>query len=535
MDGVVLGMAHRGRLNVLANIVGKSYDQIFREFEGYVDPNSVQGSGDVKYHLGATGKYVSPSRQGRHASSWPPTPATSRPSTRSCSAWCGPARTRSNRRLSYPVLPLLIHGDAAFAGQGVVAECLAMSEISGYRVGGTVHLVINNQIGFTTAPEYARSSQYATDVAKMIQAPIFHVNGDDPEACVRVAPARLRVPPDVPQGRRHRHGLLPPPRPQRGRRPQLHAAPDVQGDRRPPQRPQALHRGARARGDITLDEAEAALADFQQRLQVALDETRRPSHRRSRRPGRRRPWACCPTSRPAWNGRRWTASSTTSPQYPADFTAHPKLVRQFDARAKLYHEEGEVEWATAEALAFGSLLLEGTDVRLAGEDTRRGTFSQRHAGLVDYDNGKTWMPLADLPGKQAQFWVYDSLLSEYAAVGFEYGYSVANKEALVLWEAQFGDFVNGAQVVIDQYLVAAEDKWGQTSGLVLLLPHGYEGQGPEHSLGAHRALPHAVGRGQHPGRATPPPRPSTSTCSAGRCCATSASRWWSSRRSSRCA
>ena len=290
LDGVVLGMAHRGRLNVLANIVGKSYDQIFREFEGYVDPTSVQGSGDVKYHLGAIGQVREPERAPTSRSSWPPTRATSRPSTRSCSAWCGPARTRSSRRARIPVLPILIHGDAAFAGQGVVAECLAMSDISGLpRRRHDPPRSSTTRSASPPSPEFARSSLYCTDVAKMVQAPIFHVNGDDPEACVRVAAAGLRVPPDVPQGRRHRHGLLPAPRPQRGRRPELHAAADVQGHRRAAQRAQALRRGARASAATSpLDEAEAALADFQHRLQVALDETRAAARRRrSRRPGRR--------------------------------------------------------------------------------------------------------------------------------------------------------------------------------------------------------------------------------------------------------
>jgi 2-oxoglutarate dehydrogenase E1 component len=479
LDSCVIGMAHRGRLNVLSNIIGKSYDAIFREFEGHVDPSSVQGSGDVKYHLGASGKYVAPSGADimLELAANPSHLETVGPIVE------GMVRARQDQvdpPGSYPVLPIQIHGDAAFAGQGVVAETLAMSDITGYRVGGTVHLIINNQIGFTTAPEFARSSLYCSDVAKTVQAPIFHVNGDDPEACVRVARMafeyRQRFHKDVVIDmwcyRLHGHN---------------------EGD--DPSYTQPLmykaigeHRSVRKlyvealvkRGDITLDEAEQALADFQGKLQVALDETRAAATEpvkvaRPPKPVGVLPHIATGVARATLDGifEHLTA-------YPDGFEIHPKLGRQFDSRAKLY-EQGEVEWATAEALAYGSLLLEGHSVRLAGEDTRRGTFSQRHAALVDYATGKPWIPLSDLPDASGKFWVYDSLLSEYAALGFEYGYAHSNPEALVLWEAQFGDFINCAQVIIDQYLVAAEDKWGQRNGLVLLLPHGYEGQGPEHS------------------------------------------------------
>ncbi len=480
LDGAVLGMSHRGRLNVLANIVGKSYDQIFREFEGYVDPTSVQGSGDVKYHLGATGKYVS--RAGAdikvELAANPSHLETVDPIV------LGMVRARQDqidRAGTYSVLPLLLHGDAAFAGQGVVAECLNMSDITGYRVGGTVHVVINNQLGFTTAPEYARSSIYATDVAKMIQAPIFHVNGDDPEACVRVARLaydyRQRFHKDVVIDlvcyRRYGHNEGDDPS---YTQPLMYRAID---DHRSVRKlfTEALVR----RGDITLEQAEAALDDFQHRLQVALDETRSAAPAPVRAPRAPAPAGVLPHVATGVERATLDRIFEHLTTYPEGFTPHPKLARQFDARSKLYHEQGEVEWATAELLAFGSLVLEGTPVRLAGEDTRRGTFSQRHAALVDFDNAANWVPLATLDPTQAKFWIYDSLLSEYAALGFEYGYSVANKDALVVWEAQFGDFMNGAQVVIDQYLVAAEDKWDQTSGLVMLLPHGYEGQGPEHS------------------------------------------------------
>ena len=480
LDGSVIGMAHRGRLNVLANIVGKSYDQIFREFEGYVDPTSVQGSGDVKYHLGAVGKYVSPSGADIKVelAANPSHLETVDPIV------LGMVRAKQDQidpPGSYPWLSVLIHGDAAFAGQGVVAECLAMSDIVGYRVGGTIHLIINNQIGFTTSPQFARSSPYCTDMAKMLQSPIFHVNGDDPEACVRVAALafeyRQRFHKDVVidmvcyrrQG--HNEGDDP-----SYTQPLMYKA---IGERRSVRKlfVEALVK----RGELTLDEAEETLADFHRRLQVALDETRQsaPAPTRAAKPPA--PQGVLPHVVTGVDRAVLDEVFDHLTAYPPGFTPHPKLVKQFETRAKLYHEGGEVEWATAEALAFGSLVLEGTDIRLAGEDSRRGTFSQRHATLIDYETERAWTPLNDLPGATGKFRVYDSLLSEYAAVGYEYGYSVANKDALVLWEAQFGDFVNGAQIIIDQYLVAAEDKWGQTSGLVLLLPHGFEGQGPEHS------------------------------------------------------
>ncbi|MDP9388919.1 MAG: multifunctional oxoglutarate decarboxylase/oxoglutarate dehydrogenase thiamine pyrophosphate-binding subunit/dihydrolipoyllysine-residue succinyltransferase subunit, partial [Actinomycetota bacterium] len=477
----VLGMAHRGRLNVLANIVGKSYRELFREFEGDIDPDTVQGSGDVKYHKGATGKFVGLS--GRDI----PVTLASNPSHLEAvdPVVEGMVRAKQDlldRGVDYPVLSLLIHGDAAFAGQGVVAETLNLSALRGYRTGGTVHLVINNQLGFTTSPESARSSVYATDVAKMVQAPIFHVNGDDPEACVRVARLAFAfrqafnkdIVIDMVCYRRFGHNEADEPS---YTQPQMYER--IQNRRSV----RKLYTEALVkRGDITMEEAERALEDFSARLQAALDETR------SSAPPRptvlvNAPRAVVHPSPPTGVARDVldrVAGALHS--VPEGFAAHPKLARQLEARARLY-AGGEVDWALGEALAFGSLLLEGADVRLSGQDTRRGTFSHRHAVLVDYGNGAEHVPLASLapPGHQGRFFVYDSLLSEYAALGFEYGYSVVHKDALVAWEAQFGDFANAAQVIIDQFVVAAEDKWGQTSGLVMLLPHGYEGQGPEHS------------------------------------------------------
>ena len=381
----------------------------------------------------------------------------------------------------YPVMPLLIHGDAAFAGQGVVAETFNLSLIRGYRVGGTIHLVINNQLGFTTTPDAARSTQYSTDVAKMVGAPIFHVNGDDPEACVRAARLafayRQRFNKDAVIDmicyRRHGHNEGDDPSytlPEMYRR--INAKPTVRTQYR-----ESLLK----RGDISAEDADASLAEFRDQLQAALDETRdaAPGHNiRARRPPE--PMGVMPHVRTAIDSvtveRIYEALNTV----PEGFTVHPKLARQFEQRNKVFRS-GEFDWGVGEAMAFGSLLMEGTPVRLSGQDSRRGTFSHRHSTLVDYVTGDEYVPLSTVCAREADLWIYDSLLSEYAALGFEYGYAVAKPEALVMWEAQFGDFANGAQIIIDQFIVAAEDKWDQHCGIVLLLPHGMEGQGPEHS------------------------------------------------------
>jgi 2-oxoglutarate dehydrogenase E1 component len=379
------------------------------------------------------------------------------------------------------VLPLVIHGDAAFAGQGVVAETLNLSNLKGYRVGGTVHLVINNQVGFTTNPEAARSSVYATDVAKMVQAPIIHVNGDDPEACVRVARLAFGfrsafhkdVVIDMWCYRRFGHNEGDDP---------SYTQPRMYQQIENRRSVRKLYTEALVkRGDITLEEAEKSLESFSARLQAGFEETRQSAPPKGTQA---RPQAPALGVLPHVDTgvERGTLDRVAAVLHrpPEDFTVHPKLLKQLEARRQLY-AEGQVDWALGEALAFGSILLSGTDIRLSGQDTRRGTFSHRHSVLVAFDTGRDYTPLAHLSSDQGKFRVYDSLLSEYAALGFEYGYSVVAKDALVCWEAQFGDFVNGAQIVIDQFIVAAEDKWHQTSGLVLLLPHGYEGQGPEHS------------------------------------------------------
>ena len=486
----VLAMAHRGRLNVLANIVGKSYSDIFSEFEGNLDPESVQGSGDVKYHKGARGVFKS------HAGANIDVSMASNPSHLEAVSPVVEGIVRAKQDLVlrpsdgtgathevafYPYLPVLVHGDAAFAGQGVVAETLNLSLLSGYRVGGAIHVVINNQVGFTTAPESARSSFYPTDVAKMIQAPIFHVNGDDPEACARAAELafdfrqafRRDVVIDVVCYRKHGHNEGDDPS---YTQPQMYKVIDQMRAVRKVYTETLIRRG-----DISLDEAESYLDEFNARLQRVLDEVRAvPVPHLDAVPLLESPRdALAPETGVARDVLMKVARATVSA--PEGFHVHPKLERQFAQRVALL-EAGDVDWALGEALAIGSLVSEGTNVRLIGQDSRRGTFSHRHAALVDYDNGQQYIPLAsmDTPGF---FTVRDSFLSEYAALGFEYGYSVEAPRSLVAWEAQFGDFVNGAEIIIDNFLVAAEDKWGQRSSLVMLLPHGYEGQGPEHSSG----------------------------------------------------
>ncbi len=480
---VVMGMAHRGRLNVLVNLVGKTYHELFKEFEGAITEDQIQGSGDVKYHLGQIAAYESPS--GNHLL----VELAANPSHLEAvdPVVVGMARARldnisnSGSYGTYAVLPLLVHGDAAFAGQGVVAETFNLSLIDGYRVGGTIHLVINNQLGFTTTPDAARSTQYSTDVAKMVGAPIFHVNGDDPEACVRVARMafayRQRFNKDAVIDmvcyRRHGHNEADDPSytlPEMYRR--IDAKPSVRTQYR-----ESLLK----RGDISEAEADASLEEYREQLQAALDETRDASggqNLRARQPPE--PLGVMPHVRTAIDSVTVKRVFGTLNTVPEGFTLHPKLARQFEQRNQDFNK-GELDWGVGEAMAFGSLLLEDVTVRLSGQDSRRGTFSHRHSTLVDYLTGEEHVPLAKLCGPDTQLWIYDSLLSEYAALGFEYGYAVAKPEALVMWEAQFGDFANGAQIIIDQFIVAAEDKWGQNCGIVLLLPHGMEGQGPEHS------------------------------------------------------
>ena len=476
----VMGMAHRGRLNVLANIVGKPLREIFREFEGDIDPDSVQGSGDVKYHLGMTGRFTS--RAGNPIA----VVLASNPSHLEAVDPVVEGMVRAKQDMigdgaHDQVLPVLLHGDAAFAGQGVVAETFLLSQLDGYTTGGTIHLVINNQLGFTTAPEAGRSSKYATDIAKMVQAPIFHVNGDDPEACVRVVRLAYEfrrqfhkdVVIDMLCYRRHGHNEGDEPA---FTQPLMYSKIEKRRSVRKLYTEHLLNQG-----DITVEDAEAALEDFRGRMQQAFQETKDSTKGEDVRASS--PLAATgvlPAIDTGVERARLDHIQAVLTSFPAGFEPHPKLKKMIEKRAGALDEDA-IDWAGAEALAFGSLVLEGFPVRLTGQDTRRGTFSQRHSVLVDHRTGEEHVPLASLQDDQAPFMVYDSPLSELATMGFEYGYSVANGDALVLWEAQFGDFINGAQVTVDQFVVAGEDKWDQASGLVLLLPHGYEGQGPEHS------------------------------------------------------
>jgi 2-oxoglutarate dehydrogenase E1 component len=492
LDEVAIGMAHRGRLNVLTNIAGKTYGQIFREFEGTQDPRTVQGSGDVKYHLGTEGTF-----KGSDGTEIPVYLAANPSHLEAADGVLeGIVRAKQDRKAigTFSTLPILIHGDAALAGQGIVVETLQMSQLRGYRTGGTIHININNQVGFTTPPGESRSSVYSTDVAKTIQAPIFHVNGDDPESVVRVAQLafeyRQQFHRDVfidlicYRRRGHNEGDDP-----SMTQPLMYNLIEAKRSVR-----RLYTESLVGRGDITEEEYEAAHRDFQDRLERAFAETHAAQT------------SSIPIITPDGSSvadlelpdAQQNDASSSEPfstavsestihkigdafqNKPAGFTVHPKLQQLLNKRLEM-SRSGGIDWAFAELLALGSLLLEGTPVRLAGQDTRRGTFVQRHAVLHDRENGQEWLPLANLGESQARFWIYDSLLSEYAAMGFEYGYSVERPDALVLWEAQFGDFANGAQIVIDEFISSAEQKWAQRSSLVLLLPHGYEGQGPDHS------------------------------------------------------
>jgi multifunctional 2-oxoglutarate metabolism enzyme len=482
LDEVCIGMPHRGRLNVLANIVGKSYGQIFREFEGNIDPRSAQGSGDVKYHLGAEGTYTA------HDGSKVAVSLVANPSHLETVDPVLEGFVRAKQDIlnigeeGFTVLPVLLHGDAAFAGQGVVAETLNLSQLRGYRTGGTVHIVVNNQVGFTTSPTASRSSVYATDVARMVQAPIFHVNGDDPEACVRVARLafdfRQAFKKDVVidmicyRRRGHNEGDDP-----SMTQPLMYDLIDQKRSVR-----KLYTEALVGRGDITVEEAEAALKDYRNKLETVFTETRgakatphlpEPGFEEVPTPG------SIDTAIDREMLKRIVDSQVTLPE---GFTVHPRVQPLLQRRAAMI-EKDNIDWGFGELIAFASLLLQRRCVRLAGQDSRRGTFTQRHAVLVDRKTGAEYNPFQHLSSDQGKFYVYDSLLSEYAALGFEYGYSVARPDTLVLWEAQFGDFVDGAQIVIDEYISSGEQKWAQRSGVVLLLPHGYEGQGPDHSSG----------------------------------------------------
>ena len=483
---VVLGMSHRGRLNVLANVLDKSYAAIFSEFADNPLLSSPFGSGDVKYHKGfSTDRFV---RTGERIH----LTLTSNPSHLEAvnPVVVGRAKAKQVRAgdaEGESILPVLLHGDAAFAGQGIVAETLNLSQLRGYSTGGTVHLIINNQIGFTTTPAEARSTLYCSDVAKMIQVPIFHVNAEDPEAalhCIRLAlEYRQRFGDDVVIDlvcyRRHGHN---------------------EGDEPAFTQPR-LYSKIRSRPSVRKIYAEALIEkaildkagvqsieeEIAGRLQAAYDESQSQPAGPDEPYEPNGPWQGFSRTRPsdspdtAVSRDRLAEIATGLGNLPPYFHVHKKLAALVERRQKTVSESAPIDWGTGEALAFGSLLLEGTAVRLSGQDSSRGTFSHRHAVLTDQESGEEYAPLDHLSGTQARFEVYDSLLSEAAVLGFEYGYSLAEPNTLVLWEAQFGDFANGAQVIIDQFISSAHVKWGRMSGLVMLLPHGYEGQGPEHS------------------------------------------------------
>ncbi len=480
----VIGMAHRGRLNVLANIIGKAYEKIFTEFEGNPEALVTQGSGDVKYHLGAAGVYRSD--EGKEILvSVVPNP--------SHLEWVNPvvegvARAKQERRGDRErtqVIPILVHGDAAFAGQGVVWETINLSQLHGYRTGGTIHIIINNQIGFTTPPEEARSSPYASDLAKAVQAPIFHVNGEDPDSAVRVARLayhyRRRFKKDavidIVCYRRHGHN--------EGDEPS-YTQPLLY--RRIAERPSAASLYAERlirEGEVTREEIESLRRGILECLDLSYAESLKGTH--SFEPDI--PLAVSkeeleefqPVEAARVGMRTLKEVARAICTLPAGFHLHPKLESFMAKRRELLERDVPIDWAYAEALAFGTLVYEGTPVRLSGQDCARGTFSQRHLVLTDFETGVPYGPLEHVHPEQARFEVCDSSLSEAAVLGFEFGYSTADPLSLVIWEAQFGDFANAAQPIIDNFIASSESKWRQPCDLVLLLPHGLEGQGPEHS------------------------------------------------------
>ena len=486
VQDVVIGMSHRGRLNVLANTLNKPYNFIFSEFKGNLQADA--GDGDVKYHLGFSSDHRTAEGQTIHVT------LTPNPSHLEAVNPVVEGRVRAkqrrykdrNRSLG---LPILIHGDAAFSGQGLVTETLNLSQLPGYKTGGTIHIVVNNQIGFTTSPSDGRSTRYCTDVAKMLEVPIFHVNGDDPEATVLVGELAddfrqtfgKDVIIDMVCYRRRGHNEVDEPA---FTQPVMYAKikelPSVK----------TLYTNALIQaGDLTQDEAETIAETFREKMQAVYDEIQNPTAgpKTSAHPGFnanwkgfRREYSFAPVATGVAYETLKRISETLA-KTPEGFSPVPKVQKIYLDRAETVATKGSVDWAFAETLAFGSLVVEKTPVRLSGQDCRRGTFSQRHSSVVDLHTGERFVPLNHLAPDQAEFCAYDSLLSEAAVLGFDYGYSLDDPRMLILWEAQFGDFSNGAQVIIDQFIASAESKWGRASGLVMLLPHGYEGQGPEHS------------------------------------------------------
>ncbi len=486
IEEAVIAMAHRGRLNVLANVMGKSPAQIFREFADR-DPEMHFGGGDVKYHMGFSSDHITSTGRKIHLS------LCFNPSHLEFvnPVLVGRVRSKQDRRgdaARTRVLPILIHGDSAFAGQGIVQETLNLSELEGYRVGGTIHVIVNNQIGFTTPPESARSSYYATDVAKMLQTPILHVNGEQPEAVAQAIKLAMEfrsafhkdVIIDMYCYRRYGHNEGDDPA---FTQPVLYATIRKRQTVR-----EAYLENLLKLDEVTADEAEEIALRRRERLDEALSEAKGADYVYSVDTGRGI-WQGYVGGRdldvpPADTGLtidRLSAILKAQTRLPETFNAHPKIERLLDGRRQMAEGDKPLDWGGAEALAFGSLVTEGVPIRLSGQDSGRGTFSHRHCVLHDYENGNRYIPLNQISSKQAHFEPIDSALSESGVLGFEYGYSLDMPDGLVIWEAQFGDFANGAQVIIDQFIVSSEDKWRRLSGLVMLLPHGFEGQGPEHS------------------------------------------------------
>ena len=486
---VVIGMAHRGRLNVLANIMGKTYEQIFSEFEGTAIPDQTMGSGDVKYHMGYGSELQTPDNRTVRLKLMP------NPSHLEAVDPVVVGFSRAKADVMYnsnfdEILPILIHGDASVAGQGVVYEVLQMSKLEGYYTGGTMHFVINNQIGFTTDFDDARSSDYCTSLAAMVHAPVMHVNGDDPEAvvkCVEIA-TRFRqkfnsdVFIDMVCYRRHGHNEGDDPK---FTQPHLYELIEKHLNPREVYTHFLLENGEPDAKELAREMEKKFWADLQERL----DEVKQnplPYHYQApeiawkslHRAKQEDFDTVYPT---AVTDEQFTTVFNALMTWPDGFKPLRKVEKLLQDKVKLFKEENRIDWATAELLAYGTLLLEGKDVRMSGQDVKRGTFSHRHAVIRDENTDQAYSRLSRVPGAGGQFRIYNSLLSEYAVLGFEYGYSLANPNTLVLWEAQFGDFSNGAQTVIDQFISSAEQKWNRMNGVVMLLPHGYEGQGPEHS------------------------------------------------------
>lgn len=486
---VVIGMAHRGRLNVLANILGKTYEQIFSEFEGTGEINQTMGSGDVKYHLGFGSEVEAMNGNKIHLKLMP------NPSHLEAvdPVVVGFARSSANNlhdEVYDKVLPILIHGDAAIAGQGIVYELLQMSKLPGYYVGGTIHFVINNQIGFTTDFSEARSSDYCTSLAAMTQSLVLHVNGDDPEAVVKCAEIASRyrsafhddVFIDMVCYRKHGHNEGDDPK---FTQPSMYALIEKHPNPREVYVKYLLDNGEEDAKELAKEMETKFWADLQDRLddvkQHPLPYTYQTPELlwKQLRKAKEEDFEKSPVTAVSEDNFKKVFESIMS--LPESFTPLKKVDKLLKDKVKLFNEEGKVDWATAELMAFGTIMLDGTDVRMSGQDVGRGTFSSRHCILRDEKNDTQYNRLTHIPGAEGKIRMYNSLLSENAVLGFEYGYSLATPNALVLWEAQFGDFVNGAQTIIDQFITGAEQKWNRMSGVVMLLPHGYEGQGPEHS------------------------------------------------------